>query len=286
MHATRSPLDAITKKVDGGFELHGPITPIPKLLRDVVRSRGLIRMLSKRDFYVRFRRPTFGILWALALPLMNAIVLSVVFTLVVKIRTPHDYPTFVMSGVLPWIFFATTTATACTSITSASSITSKVYFPRAILPLVTMLANFYGFLPGLGLLIGLAAVRGVPLGPTLLLLVPAVLFMLVITASFSLVFAALQVYYRDVSFIVQASLQAWFYASAVFFPLTRVPEGILRSLIQLNPTAGMIQLFRAALFGDAIAPLSIVGLVAWPLVLATTAALIYRRFDRVFVDLL
>jgi lipopolysaccharide transport system permease protein len=276
----------MSARVEHGFELRGPVTPVRKLLRDMWRSRSLLRMLSRRDFYVRYRRPSFGVLWAVGLPLLNAVVLSIVFSLIVRIRVGVNYPTFVMAAVLPWTFFSGTLSSASTSITGGSSIASKVYFPRALLPLVTMLANFYGFVPGIALLVGVAVYNHVSLGLSLLMLVPAVLALLAITGAFSLVFAALQVYFRDVSFIVTASLQAWFYASAIVYPLSAVPKGLLRAIIEINPMTGVIHLFRMAVFGMAPPALTLFSIVGWVVGLLIAAALLYRRFDRVFVDLL
>jgi lipopolysaccharide transport system permease protein len=279
--------DLSTRDTSGaGFELHGPITPVRTLVSDLWRSRELLRMLSRRDFYVRYRRPTFGFLWAIGLPLMNAIVLSVVFSRVVRVHTDVNYPTFVMAATLPWVFFASTLTSGTTSITSGSSIASKVYFPRALLPLVTMLANFYGFVPGLALIIVFALIFHVPLGVSLLVLVPAVAALLLLTSGFVLVLAALNVYLRDVAFIVSAVLQAWFYGSAIIYPVSFVPKGILRTLVELNPATGMIGLFRMSIFGTAPSPFALAALVGWIVVLLVIALLLYRRYDRVFVDLL
>jgi len=276
----------MSAKVEYGFELRGPVTPVRTLFRDIWRARSLLRMLSRRDFYVRYRRPSFGVLWAVGLPLLNAIVLSIVFSRIVRVRTGVNYPTFVMSGVLPWTFFAGTVASASTSITGGSGIASKVYFPRVLLPLVTELANFYGFVPGIALLFGVALYNKVPIGPSALILLPAVVALLVITDGFALVFAALHVYFRDVSFIVAASLQAWFYASAVVYPLTLVPRGPLRTIVELNPMTGVVELFRMAIFGIPPVTVAASAIAGWAVVLVAVGALLYRRFDRVFVDLL
>lgn len=268
-----------------GFELHGETTPIPQLVRSIWRSRSLIRLLARRDFYVRFRRPSFGLSWAIVVPLMQATVLAIVFSLVIRVRTPIPIVVFVLSGVLPWTFFASGLSSSSMSIAGGSGMASKVYFPRAVLPMVSIGSNLYGFIPGLAILIIVALAWRVPLGPRTLLLIPAVALLVLLTASFGLVFAAVHVYFRDVGFMIQASLTAWFYASAVIFPISLVPKGILRTIVLINPATGAIQFFRASMGAPQEGwVFSVVAAVVWSVVLLVVALFLYRRFDRVFVD--
>lgn len=270
-----------------GFELRGSVTPIRTLLRDVWNKRVLVRLLARRDFHVRYRRPTFGLLWVVAVPIIQAVVLSIVFSRIVRVRTDAPYPVFVLSGLLPWLFFSATVSAAVTSITGGSGLATKVYFPRAMLPLIVVRSNLYGF--GLRLAVVLAAVfvfrSGI--GPNIILLVPAFVLMVLLSAAFSLVFAALQVYFRDVAFIVTAAIQAWFWGSAVIFPVSMVEHmPLLRAALLVNPATGMVALFRWAIVNEGVDPAFIASTVAWSAGLFVVALYLYRRFDRVFVDLL
>jgi lipopolysaccharide transport system permease protein len=116
--------------------------------------------------------------------------------------------------------------------------------------------------------------------------------MVSLTAGFGLVFSAAQVYFRDVRYILTASLLAWFWGSAVFFPLNFAASGtaghsILRTLIEINPVTGMIQLFRAAIVGgDPGWHTALWWSLGWTGALLVVGSLLHRRFDRVFVDLL
>jgi lipopolysaccharide transport system permease protein len=274
-----------------GFELHGEITPVRRLLIELWRARALVRALARRDFFVRYRRPTFGALWSVIVPLLQAVVLAVIFTRVVRIQTLADFDipflVFVLSGVVPWTFFSLTLNTAVRSITTGSSIASKVYFPRAVLPLASVGTAVYGYVPAVAVLLVTALVAGVDLTASWLFLVPATILMIALTAAFSLVLAALQVYFRDVAFVLAAVLQAWFYGSAVFFPVTLAPTGWLRTIVIANPVTGMVDLFRTAFIGSRgyTAP-AIAWSIGWTSMLLIVAVLLYRRYDRVFVDLL
>jgi ABC-type polysaccharide/polyol phosphate export permease len=226
-------------------------------------------------------------LWLVGVPLVNAVVLSIVFSRIVRIQTGTNYPTFVFSGVVPWTFFVTGMSSGATSITSGSGLASKVYFPRAVFPLVSVTSNLYGFAPGLAIIFGVALIFHVRLGAGVVLIVPAVALMILLTISFALVFAATNVYLRDTAFIVEAVALAWFYGSAVIFPLRLISNGILRAAITANPATGMIEMFRAATVGaDPGWTTSVWWSIAWVAALLIVALLLYRRFDRVFADLL
>lgn len=282
--ATRPEPDWRTQ--DTGFELTGESTPILTLLRQLVASRGLLVMLSRQSFYVRYRRASFGLAWSVALPLFQAIVMAVVFSHILRVHAGVNYPTFVYSGLVPWLFFSGSLPTAATSIVEGQDMATKVYFPRAILPLVTIGSGFYGFLPSVAILVGFALVEHVSFGLNWLLLLPATLLMVVLTGAFALVLAAAQVYFRDVRYLVMAALTAWLYLAPVLYPLNQAPA-ILRRFIQVLPTTGMVDFFRAGSVGAGPGwAISLAYTGGWAVALLAVAAVLYRRFDRVFVDLM
>ena len=270
-----------------GFELRGEATPLRRLVRDAWGARYILYAISRRDFFTRYRRPSLGVIWSVIAPLVQASILAVVFTRIVRIQTTIPYLVFVLSGVIAWTFFSQTLGTAVRAITSGSAIASKVYFPRCILPLTHVGTSLYGYAPALVVLVLTALAAGVRVTPLWLVLIPGSVVMVVLTSAFALVLAALQVYFRDIAFILTVMLQGWFYASGVFFPVQNVPDGLIRDLVLANPATGMVEMFRVAFMGWR--PWSLTSLLwtlGWSVVLYGVAALLYRRYDRVFVDLL
>jgi len=270
---------------DTGFELQGEQTKILPFLRNLWQSRTLIRTLAKKDFFVKYRRASIGMLWAVGLPLIQAIVLAVIFSRIARFKTPIPFAVYAFSGTLPWGFFSGAIGSATTSIVDGSGLATKIYFPRAVLPIVVIVSSFHGYLPALGILILMAAVLGVHLGIHLLMLIPAMALMLALSSAFALVFAPMHVYFRDMRYIVQAALLPWFWASGVIFPLSAL--GSWQKYFELNPVVGMLELFRASLSAaptDYLRPVLIS--VVWVIVLWLAALPLYRRYDRVFVDLL
>jgi lipopolysaccharide transport system permease protein len=270
----------------GGFELVGETTPVWMLLRDIWRSRELLIVLARKEFYVRYRRTSFGLLWAAGLPLMQAVILAVVLSHFVRFHTGVNYTVFVFSGTLAFSFFSSSLTQATGSIVDGNAISSKIYFPRALFPLMTVLSGVYGFVLTILIMIGLEIAVGVQPGLNTLLLVPAVALTVAVTAAFSLVLAALQVYFRDLRFLVQAAIMAWFYGTPVFYPLHAVGTR-LAPLLRANPATAFVELFRVATVGaDKGWLTSLWWCCAWTAVLLVIAGALYRRFDRVFADLL
>lgn len=272
--------------VEQGFELRGETGRLSTLVREIWRSRELIVMLARKDFFVRYRRASLGLIWAIGLPLIQAIVFGVVLSQFVRFETSIRYPVFVFTGVLPWTFFSAAVGSAVTSIVEGNALATKIYFPRPILPIVTVLSGFYGLIPGVVIMGVMAGLLGAPMGPALVLIVPAIALLLLLATGFSLVFAMLQVYARDMKHIVGAIMLPWFWGSGIFYPLTVLSPTFRRYLL-INPAVGMIQLFRASI--GAASPgwtTAVWWSLGWVVVLFGLAALLYRRFDRVCVDLL
>ncbi|MGH2784718.1 MAG: ABC transporter permease [Actinomycetota bacterium] len=267
-----------------GFELRGERSRLRPLLRDLWRSRDLVVMLARKDFFVRYRRATLGLIWAVGLPLIQAIVYALVLNQFARFETPVDFAVFVFSGVLAWTTFNASVIAGTSSIVDGSAIATKIYFPRPVLPLVSALSSFYGLIPGITILLIMTAALGNPLGWSVLLLLPAMVLLFLLTAAFALVLAAMQVYLRDVKHVVAAVSLPWFWASGVFYPLTILSDNF-RRFIEVNPIVGVIQMFRAAIGAGAPGwERALWWTGGWIVLLMTGAAFLYRRYDRVCVD--
>ena len=268
-----------------GFRLDDRPAPLRTLLGGTWRSRQLIGILARKDFYVRYRRATFGLLWAAALPLLQAVALAFVVSRFATFETGSDYWVFVLTGTVAWTTFSGIVGLGSTAIVDGAALSTKIYFPRLVLPLVTVWTSAYGMAISTVLLVGATLVSGIGLGLNTLLIIPAAALTLLLAASFALVLSPLHVYFRDVRYLVQAALLVWFYLTPVIYPLSAI--GMARPWIEANPVTGVVELFRAATVGaeaGLTTPLLWTG--AWTVALLASAVLLHRRFDRVFVDLL
>jgi ABC-type polysaccharide/polyol phosphate export permease len=276
-----------------GFELVGPGTPVGALLATTWRTREVLFVLARKDFVARYRRTALGLLWALALPLVQAIVLAAVFTRVVHVGSAvqhahgganFSYAVFVYAGIVGWSYFSSTMPAASTAVVDNSGLAGKIYFPRLMLPLLAVVTGAYPLLISLALLLGMVLLLQHSVGPEFLLVVPAAAFTVAVTAAFGVALSALHVYLRDVRFVVQAVMSVLFYATPVIYSLSNAPSSV-RLLLALGPMAGPVELFRMATVGaDGAWPQAVAGGCAWIVVLLAVGIWLHSRFDRVFVD--
>lgn len=249
--------------------------------------REVIYVLARKDFQVRFKRASLGVLWAVAVPLLQATVLVVVFSRLIRpIGHGVPYGAYVLSGILPWTYFSSTLSPGATSIIDGVGITDKVWFPRAILPLVPCLSGLVGLAISMVLILIGAPILGAPVGLNWLLLIPACLLLVCFSIGICLVTSALQVYFRDVRFIVLALLTVWLYATPIMYAESGV--GSISTYLNFNPMTGVMALFHIAVVGQAASNQSwhwaIAFSAAVTVVLLVVGSEVQRRYDRLFVD--
>lgn len=255
--------------------------------REVWRYRDLLFILSWRDIKVRFKQTTIGAAWALLRPLLTLIILTVVFSKIARLPSEGNapYALLVLSGLLPWQFFAAGLADAANSVIENEKIVSKIYFPRLVIPVSALAVCLVDFAISLIILAGIFAFyRFVP--DWHLFALPLVLVFAILAAlGPGLMLAALNVKYRDFRYVVPFLIQVGIYASPVAYSTSLVPEG-WRSLYYLNPMAGLIDAFRWTVLGSEFTPwwpgvgLSLAVLLA----LLIFGMLYFRATERSFAD--
>jgi len=278
-----------------GFELRGPGTPVGTLLLELWRARDVLWALARKDFYARYRRTMLGLLWAVGLPLVQAVVLAVVFTHIVRFasalrHSPQGehvkYAVFLYAAIAAWSYFSTTMPTAATAIVDNGALARKIYFPRAIFPLLGVASGIYPLAISAGILLLLTVALQHSVSIDFLWVVPGCALTVAITAGFGLMLSALHVYFRDVRFIVQAVMSVLFYLSPIIYAVESAP-GALRHVVGATPMAGPIELMRLAIGGaDSNWPAIVAGGVGWFVATTAIGLWLQSRHDRVFVDLM
>jgi lipopolysaccharide transport system permease protein len=212
---------------------------------DLWRYRELFRVLAWRDLSVRYKQTVIGVTWALIRPFLTMVVFTVVFGRIAKLPTDGNtpYALMVFAGILPWTFFSTGLSEASNSLINNTSLISKVYFPRLIVPVATIVVAFVDFLISFCILLALMGwYRFVPDWRMLVLPIFAVLAFLA-TVGPALWITALNVKYRDFRYVIPFIVQFGLYVSPVGFSSSVVPQK-WRLLYSLNPLAGVIDGFR------------------------------------------
>lgn len=256
--------------------------------KDLWRYRELFYFLAWRDVLVRYKQTVIGILWSVIKPLLTMIVFVFVFGKLAKL--PSDgvpYPVLVLSGMLPWLFFASAFSEAGNSLVGNANIISKVYFPRLIVPLSSVIVSLVEFMISAVLLVILMFWFNV-LPDSRILLLPLFIALLILAAiGAGLWVAALNVKYRDFTYVVPFVIQFGLYVSPVAFNSNIVPQK-WRLLYALNPMVGIIDGFRWSITG-ADTPLYWQGVVISAVVvllLVFSGVQYFRATERSFADVI
>lgn len=205
----------------------------------------LLRNLTIKEFKLRYRNSILGFLWSLLNPIAMMIILTTVFSTLLKFNI-ENYPVFLLPALLAWRFFSISTTMSLWSIIGNSSLVTKVYFPRWLLVLSSNLANLIGSLLEFAVLLPLLIILGMRL-TLLIFLLPIFLaleFFLIIGVSMPL--AALNVYYRDIHQIWDITLQAGFFLTPIIYSISLIPKNYV-FLYSLNPITRIIESIRKIL---------------------------------------
>lgn len=255
-------------------------------LRDIWAYRELLYFLAWRDLKVRYKQTVLGLLWVVMQPLL----LTLIFTVFLGqlARVPSDgvpYPLFIYVGLLPWTFFSNAVANSGTSLVSNSHLITKVYFPRLIVPAAAILARFVDFLVAFAILVGMLAFYRVAPTPNLLLLPLMAVLTTALALGVGLLIAALNVRYRDVGVVLPVVLQLLMFVSPVLYPVTLVPER-WRGLYALNPLVGVVEGFRASIFGLRFNWAALAVTAAATVLLLVYSTYTFRRYEKDFADII
>jgi lipopolysaccharide transport system permease protein len=254
-------------------------------ISDIWQYRELLWILAVRDVKVRYKQASLGIAWAVIQPVTQMVIFTVLFNRMAGIHSdsPVPYPVFCLAGLTIWSLFSNGLSHASESLLGNQNLVTKVYFPRVIIPLATILTACVDTGIAALFLFGLMGVMHVPVHATTILIVPIAALAALCAASLGLWMSALNLRYRDVRHALPFLIQILVYATPVFYPASMIPERY-RPLLALNPMAAVVDGFRAALFGTAI-PFGRLGLA---FLLAFAVGVLgfirFRSLERTFAD--
>lgn len=225
--------------------------------QELWRYRELILNLVIRELKARYKNSVLGFVWSLLNPLGMMVVFTLVFTVMVPATDLRNFPIFFLCGFLPWQYFTTAMTSGMHSLVFNSNLVKKVYFPREVLPIASVIANLVNFLLALVVLFGALLVTRTHLSPYIWLLPVVILIQTFFVLGMTFVLSTLNVFYRDTGMIMDVALQAWFFLTPIFYPIEVLPRSfqvmgvtldLHRLMYILNPIASLIAAYRDLLY--------------------------------------
>lgn len=256
-------------------------------LAELRRYRGLLLFLTLRDIRLRYKQTALGVAWAVLQPLATMLVFTIFFGKLAKLPSDDKpYALFVLAALVPWQLFAYALTQSGNSLVAEQRLITKVYFPRLIVPVASVLSGLVDFFVTLLMLLSLAAWYGLGFSWSLATVPLWAAFALATALAFGLWLAALNVEYRDVRYAIPFLIQFWMFVTPVAYPASLVPEQY-RTLYGLNPMAGVVEGFRWALLGTSAPAWGMIGVSALVVAALLTGSLFYfRRLERTFADVI
>jgi lipopolysaccharide transport system permease protein len=254
-------------------------------LHELYEYRDLFFFLVWRDIKAQYAQSVLGVGWAIIQPLFTMIVFTVVFGKLASV--PSDdapYEIFSFVALIPWTYFQTSLTASSASLVTGSNILTKIYFPRLILPITSVLGKLVGF--GISFIILVFMMIIYSIVPTVWILVlPILILMMVMTSvGFGMWFSAMAIQFRDVKHAMTFGAQLLMYASPVVYPASLVPEQY-RIFYALNPMVGVIEGFRSAIIGTNPMPWDLIAVGALTALIIFFSGIVYfKRMEKIFAD--
>jgi lipopolysaccharide transport system permease protein len=218
----------------------------------VIKWHELLWQMVGREVKARYKQSVLGYFWVILNPMAQMLVMSFAFSMILHIPTNSaaniPYSVFLFAALLPWNLFANSLGSACGSLVGSASLITKVYFPRSILVISTILAKIVDFLFASIILVIYMIAYHLSVNINILWIIPIFFIQQIFTLGLSLFFAAANLLYRDIQYLLTLILTLWFYLTPVVYPADIVPAKF-KIFFQLNPMAVIINAYRQTLLG-------------------------------------
>ncbi|MBP3739948.1 MAG: ABC transporter permease [Prevotella sp.] len=273
------------------------IKPREKLLqlnlREVWDYRDLCSLFVRRNITTQYKQTVLGPLWYVIQPMITVVMYMVVFGGIAKIPTDGlPQPLFYLGGICMWQYFNDCLTKTSSTFTANASIFGKVYFPRLIMPISTVLSNLLRFAIQFGLFLAVYAIYQIWIIPGEIhtnwyaLLIPLLVLMLAgLALGFGILFSSMTTKYRDMQLLLDFFVRLWMYATPVIYPMSVITNDKLRLIMSLNPLTGIVEAFKYGMLGEGQFSWGMLGYsFIFMIVLLTIGIVIFNRVQRTFMD--
>lgn len=260
-------------------------------LKEVWKYRDLMMLFVKRDFSAQYKQTILGPVWHIVQPLLTSIVFLFIFTKVAAIKTDGIRPIlFYMSGITIWNYFSACLTGTSSTFVSNAAIFGKVYFPRLVLPLSTVLSNMIRFAIQFSLLLAVMIWYGIQekyfyFSVTWLLIPFLVLIMAGMGLGLGIVVSSLTTKYRDLNLLIGFGVQLLMYATPIAYPMSFIKGKSYGDIIRWNPLSPVVEAFRYAIFGTGrFDAAGLVYSLIFTLIMLFVGLLIFNKVEKSFMD--
>ncbi len=293
--ATLLPLDRVSIVVGPRALRDLPEQPLVRIrpsgkltslnVRELWAYRELLFFLTWRDVRVRYKQTVLGVAWAIIQPLLTMVIFTLFFGKAIGVASDGiAYPLFVYAGLLPWTFVSNAISGSGNSLVGSSHLITKVYFPRMIIPSAAVAAGLVDFAIGFTVLIALMVYYEIVLTWTVVLVPLLLLLSVLLALGVGMSASALNVRYRDVRYALPFCIQLWLFATPIIYPSSVVPAQ-WRWALALNPLTGIIEGYRASLFGRQVDLVALGLSGGLTIALLVGGAYLFRRMEKSFADI-
>lgn len=259
-------------------------------LKELIQYKDLITMFVKRDFKTLYKQTILGPLWIIINPLLTTIMFTVVFGNIASIPTDGmPQIVFYMLGTTVWTYFSSCLTKTSSTFTGNAAIFGKVYFPRLVTPISTVISGLINFgvqfLMFLGFMVYFM-IKGSPIEPNWWILITPLLLveLAALALGFGIIISSMTTKYRDLAVLVTFGVQLWMYATPVVYPASQI-GGKLKTLMMLNPVSPIVESFRYAFLGSGSIPWNYLGIsVVTTLVVLFAGVVLFSRVEKTFMD--
>ena len=251
--------------------------------KEIYNYRHMLFTLVKQDIKGRYKGSFLGFLWTLLNPLLMLLVYSLVFQFIFKTGI-ENYPIYLFICLMPWNTFANSIAVGTVCVSNNGSILKKVYFPREVMPLAVVISNTIQYFFSAVIIFIALLVSGVGISWSALFLPIIVLIQAIFTFGIILILSAINVFVRDVQYIMNIVMMIWMYATPILYSISMVPERFL-GLYHLNPMVGIMEAYQAILYNKTLPDLSSLGTIFLvSLVVLFIGYLVFNKLQRRFAE--
>ena len=254
-----------------------------KSLKELYNYREMLFNLVKKDLRTRYKGSVLGFFWTFLNPLLQLLVYTLVFSVILKSDIPNYY-IHLFVALVPWLFFSTSLTASSTAIIGNKDLIKKIYFPRIIMPMAVVNGAFMNMLFTMIVVFCVLIFSGIGISKYIILLPIIMILEYLLVLGFAFVVSALNVYFRDLEHILGILTMAWMYATPVLYSIDIVPEK-LKGIFELNPMTPIVVAFRDIFYFQKMPDLSHMSLILfWSIAFIILGYLIFQKLQRGFAE--